>query len=317
MKKRAYSRTCGTEEFSLGEIDGIDDVEHPSVLSGEPGGVDHQFAGPSGRKEPNPVARQKIVARSVGCFDRFGHLRRTDRVIAVKRQIAAEIDVSESEEHRRVLDIAVVAVAVAEAGAGDHRRVARGVDNARRTDERPSGVGLHHDAEELLLLHHHACDYRMEKDFDPGFAKEPVSRFAPHQRVMDDGVRLAVDLRLGEPATRTERLGETVREAEDHLLRGVPRFAGGVEPANRAGHARNGRTATKAVALDQHSRLAQFGGDRGGSYAGGPAADYQDIDLGEHRQSRIGREPARCRPLGEVAHRKRPCSLRDHHLILQ
>ena len=105
-----------------------------------------------------------------------------------------------------------------------------------------------------------------------------IARLPPDQRIVRQGVGVAVSLRPGDPALAFHHLDEAIGETEHHLF-GRPggSLGGRVEAADRARQSGDGGAAGETVLLQQQNARARPGGSECRRDAGCAAADHQDI----------------------------------------
>lgn len=160
---RVCAHLPASQHLGLGEVLGVDHVEHAAVAGGEAGGVDHELAGARGLEDPDLLPWQVFALRARP-LDRVGDVGRADGVRAVVGQKASHVDVGDAEEHGGVLDPAAVTEPVAMTGACHDRRVSGGIDRPGRPHDRTARAGLDDGAPVHVPVHEDAGDSGVQED---------------------------------------------------------------------------------------------------------------------------------------------------------
>ena len=134
----------------------------------------------------------------------------------------------------------------------DDRRIPGCINDPLRKNHRAPGIGFDHNTLEMIALHDHAGDRRMQVELDAGLQQELICCLSPHQRVMSCCERFAVGLRLSQAAPTAQFRAKSLRKPENHLLRAIrvllPRQ---IHAANSARHSSHSRATTETILLDQ------------------------------------------------------------------
>src|SRR3954468_3981304 len=286
---RIFAHLAPTLDLSFSEVSGEQRIQLATVGTDDSRAVAKEFARPGSGEKPDLRTRQLVLVARGLIADQCGHLLAHDRVIAVFREEPVRVDAHQTEDHRWVLHVTILANEGWKTGHCNDVSIAACVNGHFSPDgRRPFFCISRHAFNFLAALNQGAHDRRVINDLDTDIREQRIGSLAPHQRIVNSREGLAVPYRRRKAAPMFHGSNEIVEKPVHHLSRRRGSIvSGGVHAADCARQTGDRAAAAEPIPLEQDHFRALPRCSHGGGNSGRPTANDEHVRLAREGMATI------------------------------